>query len=138
ALAAGVARFAPCVVEQGRLPRAVSGIGQHPPAFTEPGPVLVQLGGARLRRVGRHLHEVAQLVAELHQHAVLAPGQQAPAALLRAALLAALDPGPEAQEEDRKSTRLNSSHVKISYAVFCLKKKIQQIVTQKKRKKQST
>src|SRR5699024_12625329 len=28
-------------------------------------------------------------------------------------------PGPE----DRKSTRLNSSHVSISYAVFCLKKK---------------
>src|SRR5436309_4253998 len=26
-------------------------------------------------------------------------------------------------EQDRKSTRLNSSHVKISYAVFCLKKK---------------
>src|SRR5436309_5622091 len=28
------------------------------------------------------------------------------------------------QLADRKSTRLNSSHVKISYAVFCLKKKI--------------
>src|SRR5690606_42135266 len=27
------------------------------------------------------------------------------------------------EREDRKSTRLNSSHVKISYAVFCLKKK---------------
>src|SRR5690606_13347618 len=27
---------------------------------------------------------------------------------------------------DRKSTRLNSSHVKISYAVFCLKKKTKQ------------
>src|SRR5690606_39498688 len=27
------------------------------------------------------------------------------------------------QTPDRKSTRLNSSHVKISYAVFCLKKK---------------
>src|SRR5690606_40124377 len=27
------------------------------------------------------------------------------------------------QFRDRKSTRLNSSHVKISYAVFCLKKK---------------
>src|SRR5690349_21952175 len=27
---------------------------------------------------------------------------------------------------DRKSTRLNSSHVEISYAVFCLKKKISQ------------
>src|SRR5690554_7461370 len=26
-------------------------------------------------------------------------------------------------ERDRKSTRLNSSHVRISYAVFCLKKK---------------
>src|SRR5690349_24250862 len=26
-------------------------------------------------------------------------------------------------DEDRKSTRLNSSHVEISYAVFCLKKK---------------
>src|SRR5947207_8271696 len=28
-----------------------------------------------------------------------------------------------AQDEDRKSTRLNSSHTVISYAVFCLKKK---------------
>src|SRR3712207_8576538 len=28
--------------------------------------------------------------------------------------------------EDRKSTRLNSSHANISYAVFCLKKKINQ------------
>src|SRR5207249_11734850 len=28
-------------------------------------------------------------------------------------------------ERDRKSTRLNSSHVSISYAVFCLKKKKQ-------------
>src|SRR5690349_22194436 len=27
-------------------------------------------------------------------------------------------------KSDRKSTRLNSSHVEISYAVFCLKKKI--------------
>src|SRR5471030_2664506 len=29
----------------------------------------------------------------------------------------------EARETDRKSTRLNSSHLGISYAVFCLKKK---------------
>src|SRR5690606_41575839 len=29
----------------------------------------------------------------------------------------------QAEPGDRKSTRLNSSHVKISYAVFCLKKK---------------
>src|SRR5690606_41484293 len=31
---------------------------------------------------------------------------------------------PARVRRDRKSTRLNSSHVKISYAVFCLKKKI--------------
>src|SRR5207302_7234507 len=38
--------------------------------------------------------------------------------LLRIARRRALLP-----QRDRKSTRLNSSHVKISYAVFCLKKK---------------
>src|SRR3712207_7354340 len=31
--------------------------------------------------------------------------------------------GPALGEVDRKSTRLNSSHANISYAVFCLKKK---------------
>src|SRR5690625_6000762 len=31
--------------------------------------------------------------------------------------------GRQLRGEDRKSTRLNSSHVAISYAVFCLKKK---------------
>src|SRR5690554_7448558 len=34
-----------------------------------------------------------------------------------------IDKDPELQAQDRKSTRLNSSHVRISYAVFCLKKK---------------
>src|SRR5437773_6783271 len=40
---------------------------------------------------------------------------------------AALDAGSPLVSElagDRKSTRLNSSHITISYAVFCLKKKI--------------
>src|SRR5690606_41686630 len=32
-------------------------------------------------------------------------------------------PARRTTRKDRKSTRLNSSHVKISYAVFCLKKK---------------
>src|SRR5256885_13249090 len=32
-------------------------------------------------------------------------------------------------DEDRKSTRLNSSHLVISYAVFCLKKKKQSALT---------
>src|SRR5207245_10495102 len=35
--------------------------------------------------------------------------------------------GRSALEADRKSTRLNSSHGSISYAVFCLKKKKKQI-----------
>src|SRR3712207_8884086 len=38
----------------------------------------------------------------------------------RAAQFLHVRPG---SEEDRKSTRLNSSHANISYAVFCLKKK---------------
>src|SRR5689334_24327987 len=35
--------------------------------------------------------------------------------------------GDHAFEQDRKSTRLNSSHSSISYAVFCLKKKKKKI-----------
>src|SRR2546430_3754565 len=52
----------------------------------------------------------ARLVAELGS-SDFATRQQATAALA------------EAGSEDRKSTRLNSSHSQISYAVFCLKKK---------------
>src|SRR3712207_7344552 len=37
-----------------------------------------------------------------------------------------LDPFLEIGNKDRKSTRLNSSHANISYAVFCLKKKKKQ------------
>src|SRR2546427_7546822 len=43
-----------------------------------------------------------------------------------------LDPGHglgEIRKVDRKSTRLNSSHSQISYAVFCLKKKNNEYVT---------
>src|SRR2546426_3696456 len=39
--------------------------------------------------------------------------------------------GPETRDDrDRKSTRLNSSHLVISYAVFCLKKKKNEIRVQ--------
>src|SRR5262245_62600714 len=34
---------------------------------------------------------------------------------------------PRSRRPDRKSTRLNSSHLGISYAVFCLKKKTKQV-----------
>src|SRR5690554_7586286 len=37
--------------------------------------------------------------------------------------MASTDLRDELHDQDRKSTRLNSSHVRISYAVFCLKKK---------------
>src|SRR5690242_21841856 len=43
---------------------------------------------------------------------------------LSAAVGLAFDDEFVAGGEDRKSTRLNSSHMSISYAVFCLKKKI--------------
>src|SRR5436309_10633497 len=42
---------------------------------------------------------------------------------LRPHLAVAAAGGVPGAARDRKSTRLNSSHVKISYAVFCLKKK---------------
>src|SRR5690606_41469641 len=44
-------------------------------------------------------------------------------AYVRSSGLPALADDSGLEVEDRKSTRLNSSHVKISYAVFCLKKK---------------
>src|SRR5437870_10499549 len=49
----------------------------------------------------------------------------------QALLLSGLQQPETVQVGDRKSTRLNSSHVAISYAVFCLKKK-------KKKKKKKT
>src|SRR5690606_41961764 len=68
-------------------------------------------------------------------HAVIATGQRIfQRALGRAGYIGAAqtvvgegavarDVEDPAHFEDRKSTRLNSSHVKISYAVFCIKKK---------------
>src|SRR6266704_5307904 len=39
------------------------------------------------------------------------------------------------RRRDRKSTRLNSSHVSISYAVFCLKKKKKKVIDSAQNKK---
>src|SRR3712207_7940888 len=54
----------------------------------------------------------------LRRLAVLVAGRCRDTRLLSGGLLRAAPP------PDRKSTRLNSSHANISYAVFCLKKKI--------------
>src|SRR5450830_2089228 len=58
--------------------------------------------------------------------------------LIRSAPLLGTAGAPGARfprEIDRKSTRLNSSHVSISYAVFCLKKKKKKNKQNKKKKK---
>src|SRR5207249_8791261 len=64
------------------------------------------------------LNNLALLLNEMRQFA------EAESLALRATALR-LSPPPFGNAiRDRKSTRLNSSHVSISYAVFCLKKKI--------------
>src|SRR5690606_41542064 len=75
----------------------------------------LQLPVRDTRRVGRGL----ELDQEHGQHRVdLAPGE---VDRVRHRSRQCLEHGEH--QSDRKSTRLNSSHVKISYAVFCLKKK---------------
>src|SRR3712207_6936442 len=69
------------------------------------------------------------LFRSLGQHLRLVLGRQLGARHARLADLHGRLPDPEHVAhahlglEDRKSTRLNSSHANISYAVFCLKKK---------------
>src|SRR2546430_5680359 len=75
-----------------------------------------------------HIREIDRDVVEQHGLRVLEP-DAAPAARRRAdaGLPALFHTGQTgvgaATRGDRKSTRLNSSHSQISYAVFCLKKK---------------
>src|SRR3712207_8999746 len=72
----------------------------------------------------RSLHAFARLVLEPRQRALparrAARAGRARARCRRLGTGGGLEPGEPA---DRKSTRLNSSHANISYAVFCLKKK---------------
>src|SRR5690625_5557668 len=67
------------------------------------------------------LSEVGVVDGILADRAFLAERRTAAAELATLADLEHL--GPQGAGADRKSTRLNSSHVAISYAVFCLKKK---------------
>src|SRR5256886_9043917 len=55
------------------------------------------------------------------QHSVVVVGDEVSG--LKSQLEPILQIAQHAPERDRKSTRLNSSHSQISYAVFCLKKK---------------
>src|SRR3712207_8815946 len=71
------------------------------------------------------LGQVEEALRHLGPHAPVAP--QEPGRLIDlegdadGLLLLGLGAGQEQLLEDRKSTRLNSSHANISYAVFCLK-----------------
>src|SRR5438477_8937419 len=66
-----------------------------------------------------HVHDRRSLHVPLH------PASDADDRLGDGSALRVVPPLPEGEGDrgDRKSTRLNSSHMSISYAVFCLKKK---------------
>src|SRR5437870_8592302 len=64
------------------------------------------------------LHDALPISFEEDTKGSLTPGKIADFVVLSDDIMRKHD------EVDRKSTRLNSSHVAISYAVFCLKKKI--------------
>src|SRR5437870_9647589 len=57
-------------------------------------------------------------VGDQHHHRIVGPRDECRTVVNRSRNIRATT------QLDRKSTRLNSSHVAISYAVFCLKKKI--------------
>src|SRR5690606_40119791 len=72
-------------------------------------------------REGVARHSAQEQVRLLDQQAAAVPGL---AVCVDAATMGHAGQGLDSGlQQDRKSTRLNSSHVKISYAVFCLKKK---------------
>src|SRR3712207_7332422 len=68
----------------------------------------------RSRRQQARRHARSTIVQDVQPGKLLIPEQLPPLAR---------QPAVETVPPDRKSTRLNSSHANISYAVFCLKKK---------------
>src|SRR5690625_6867873 len=83
---------------------------------------------ARIRRFIQHdlIPHIHQQTAPVRLRALRLPGEPIPPREAIAQLRDQGEPielGAPLGRADRKSTRLNSSHVAISYAVFCLKKK---------------
>src|SRR3712207_8383155 len=80
------------------------------------------VGAGHERRAGQPFEGVDVAFAGAHPHVGSERRRLALAAVARVRECAA-------DELDRKSTRLNSSHANISYAVFCLKKKTQSSIS---------
>src|SRR5690606_41608664 len=106
----------PLVLEQGTEPLAELGPLVHP---------LDQLGarGPLDEHVVGPVRERAGQTVVLEELPDVVPHVAAPHTGVDTGLPPRADVGDAKLVEDRKSTRLNSCHVKISYAVFCLKKK---------------
>src|SRR5439155_7667207 len=80
-----------------------------------------RLGRLGVDRVRRHAHELLLRIPQCGQPST----EDAPGVDVDRSIQPLRLGNGRVSVEDRKSTRLNSSHVAISYAVFCLKKKIQ-------------
>src|SRR3989442_10108475 len=97
--------------------------------WARPGEALARRGvsGGTRRKVGADAVHIAEIDDEVDRVRPRAVDGHDPGALRGgvAAILVKADFPQQAVRalRDRKSTRLNSSHVRISYAVFCLKKK---------------
>src|SRR3712207_8596759 len=79
--------------------------------FKQPARGAEEVSGHFGRRAGRHSVQALEPRSTLATASAARPGRH-----------------PPLLSRDRKSTRLNSSHANISYAVFCLKKKKLQIL----------
>src|SRR5439155_9656447 len=108
---------------------ALSPLGQQPLAL-----VVIHEGQLTAYDVAKNAARIGPATAETIAREVGLPlepddlvavlaGRAAPPRDLRTAELLPADGSGPSLDLDRKSTRLNSSHVAISYAVFCLKKK---------------
>src|SRR3712207_7013773 len=78
----------------------------------------------RLVRLG-YRHDVARVLAAADVFALPSHFEGLPMSVIEAMLTGLSVVATDIRGPDRKSTRLNSSHANISYAVFCLKKKKQ-------------
>src|SRR5439155_20231485 len=89
----------------------------HAPAFFLPGPAGPRYLHSSPTRRSSDLWPLLG-VALIHRYGRITPGEE-----MVLVIVAAVHRGDDDQDQDRKSTRLNSSHVATSYALFCSKKK---------------